>query len=273
MRSFSLRFAPIALKLGLTMFALIAAGCASATVTPEQAAAPVKTSRPRTVYVLNFAVVAEDVKESHGVISQTKRKFSRTPEEQRQMEIGHSAATELSNQLAKDLRALGFNVEEQIGEVPATGDVLLVEGQFLNVDEGAATRRVMVGFGVGKSTLDSQVQVYRIAGGSRQKLLEFTAHADSGKLPGTALTMGAGAVVTGGATAAGTAAAGGISGGKAYLGRVNYLADKTADQVNAYLSHYFAEQGWISADKARAEDVNVAPKAGASTTPNNANTL
>ena len=125
--------------------------------------------------------------------------------------------------------------------------MLLVEGQFINVDEGAATRRVVIGFGVGKSTLDSQVQVYRIAGGSRQKLLEFTTHADSGKLPGTALTMGAGAVATGGATVAGTAAAGGISGGKAYLGRVNYLADKTADQVNAYLSHYCAEQGWISA--------------------------
>jgi len=189
------------------------------------------------------------------------------------MEIGHSAATELSNQLAKDLRALGFNVEEQTGEVPVTGDVLLVEGQFINVDEGAATRRVIVGFGVGKSTLDSQVQVYRIAGGSRQKLLEFTTHADSGKLPGTAVTMGAGAVVTGGATAAGTAAAGGISGGKAYLGRVNYLAEKTADQVNAYLSNYFAEQGWISADKARAEDVNIAPGSDGSTKPSSANTL
>ena len=272
MTSFSLCPFSLALTRALMLFALVAAGCASATVTPQQAAAPVKTSRPRTVYVRNFAVVAEDVKESHGIISQGERKFSSTPEEQRQMEIGHSAATELSNQLAKDLRALGFNVEQQIGEVPASGDVLLVEGQFINVDEGAATRRVVIGFGVGKSTLDSQVQVYRIAGGSRQKLLEFTTHADSGKLPGTALTMGAGAVATGGATVAGTAAAGGISGGKAYLGRVNYLADKTADQVNAYLSHYCAEQGWISADKARAEDVNVAPKAGASK-PNDANTL
>jgi hypothetical protein len=189
------------------------------------------------------------------------------------MDIGHSAATELSDQLAKDLRALGFVVEEQTGEVPVTGDVLLVEGQFLNVDEGAATRRVIIGFGVGKSTLDSQVQVYRISGASRQKVLEFTTHADSGKLPGSALMMGAGAVATGGATAAGTAVSGGIAGGKAYLGRVNYLADKTADQVNAYLSHYFAEQGWISADKAQGEDVNIAPKSTDAPKPNTGNTL
>ena len=118
MTSFSLCPFSLALTRALMLFALVAAGCASATVTPQQAAAPVKTSRPRTVYVRNFAVVAEDVKESHGIISQGERKFSSTPEEQRQMEIGHSAATELSNQLAKDLRALGFNVEQQIGEVP-----------------------------------------------------------------------------------------------------------------------------------------------------------
>ena len=148
----------------------------------------------------------------------------------------------------------------------------LIEGQFINVDEGAAGRRIMIGFGVGKSTLDAQVQVYRVSRSGRQKLLEFTTHADSGKLPGTALMMGAGAVATGGVTAAGAAASGGIAGGKAYLGSVGYLSDKTADQVNAYLAHYFAEQGWISPDKAQAQEVNIAPNRGAAT-PNAANTL
>jgi hypothetical protein len=262
MTSFSLRRATLARKPVLMLLALVAAGCAGATVTPQQVAAPVPPSRPRVIYVRNFAVVAEDVKESHGLISQTERKFSGTPEEERQMEIGHAAANELSSQLAKDLRALGFDVEQQIGAAPVTGDVLLVEGQFINVDEGAATRRVVIGFGVGKATLDTQVQVYRISGESRQKVLEFTTHADSGKVPGTALTMGASAFATGGVTVAGGAAAGGVSGGKAYLGRVSYLSDKTADQVNTYLSHYFAEQGWISADKS-----------GVSTMPNQAKTF
>jgi hypothetical protein len=259
-------------KRGLLFLTCLAAGCASASVTPQQTAEPAKPSRPQIIYVRNFAVVAEDVKESHGTISQTERKFSSTSQEQREMDIGHSAAKELSDQLAKDLQALGFTVQEQTGELPANGDVLLVEGQFISVDEGAAGRRVMIGFGVGQSTLDSQVQVYRVSDGSRQKLLEFTTHADSGKLPGTALLMGAGAVATGGVTAAGAAASGGIAGGKVYLGRVDYLADKTADQVNAYMSHYFAEQGWISPDKAQAQDVNIAAKPGA-TTPNSANTL
>ena len=243
---------------GLMLLVILAAGCASATVTPERVAAPVKPSRPQFIYVRNFAVVPEDVKESHGLISQAERKFSSTPQQQRELEIGHAAAKELSDRLAKDLRSLGFPVEEQTGEVPPKGDVLLVEGQFLKIDQGAATRRVIIGFGVGKSTLDTQVRVYRISGKSRQKVLEFTTHADSGKLPGTALTMGAGAVATGGTSLAGEAAAGGVAGGKAYLGRVNYLADKTADQVKAYLSHYFAEQGWISPEMARAEDVNSA---------------
>jgi hypothetical protein len=95
------------------------------------------------------------------------------------------------------------------------------------------------------------VQVYRIVGGDRQYLMEFTTHADSGKLPGTALMVGAGALATGGATVAGAAASGAVAGGKIYLGRVDYLADKTADQATAHLSQYFAKQGWISADKAQ----------------------
>jgi hypothetical protein len=240
--------------------AVVVAGCASASVTPEKVATPSRPGPPQQIVVRNFATVAEDVKESHGVISQTERKFSNTPEEQRQMDIAHAAAQELSDQLVKDLKALGFTNVVEEGQASVGSDALVIEGQFINVDEGAATRRIIVGFGVGKSTVDTQVQVYRVSGGSRQKVLEFTTHSDSGKLPGTALTMGAGAVATGGATAAGATAASGVSGAKAYLGRVTYLAHKTADQVNAYLSHYFAEQGWISADKAQGQDVNLAPK-------------
>jgi hypothetical protein len=261
------------IKRGLLLISIIAAGCASASITPQQTAEPAKPLRPQMIYVRNFAVVAEDVKESHGTISQTERKFSSTTDRQREMDIGHSAAKELSDQLTKDLQALGFTVQEQTGELAPGGDVLLVEGQFISVDEGAAGRRVMIGFGVGQSTLDTQVQVYRVSNGSRQKLLEFTTHADSGKLPGTGLLMGASAVATGGVTAAGAAVSGGIAGGKVYLGRVDYLSDKTADQVNAYLSHYFAEQGWISPDKAQAQTVNIAPEPAAAATPNSSNTL
>jgi hypothetical protein len=245
------------LSAGWFLLATAAVGCATAAVTPKTAAAPEKLSRPQLVYVRNFAVVADDIKESHGFVSETQREFSSTSDQQRELEIGHAAAKALSDRLAKDLRALGFEVEEQTGGLPASGDFLLVEGQFMKVDEGAAVRRVVVGFGVGKSTMDTQVHVYRISDGTRQEVLTFETHADSGRLPGSALLMGASAAATGGVTLAGGAAAGGIAGGKAYLGRVNYLSDLTADQVNAYLSRYFAQQDWISADQAR--KVKIAP--------------
>ena len=256
-RSYS-RITSIAiLRTGWFLLAAVAVGCATAAVVPDEVAVPAKPERPQAIYVRNFAVVAEDVKESHGFVSETQREFSSTSDQQRELEIGHSAAKALSDRLAKDLRALGFQVEEQTGGPPATGDFLLVEGQFINVDEGAAVRRVVVGFGVGKSTMATQVHVYRVSDGTRQEVLTFETRADSGKLPGSALLMGASAAATGGVTLAGGAAAGGIAGGKAYLGRVNYLSSLTADQVNAYLSHYFAQQDWISADQAR--KVKIAP--------------
>ena len=238
------------------MLAVIVGGCASAKVQPETVTDTAIQTRPQLIYVQNFAVVADDVKESHGVVSETERKFSNTPDQERELAIGHSAADEISDRLTKNLRSLGFNVEVQKGDIPRNSDVLVIDGQFLKVDEGAAVRRVVVGFGVGKSTMETQVNVSRITDGSRQPVMTFTTTADSGKLPGSALLMGAGAAATGGVTIAGGAAASGIAGGKAYLGRVNYLSDKTADQVSAYLSHYFAAQGWISPDQARA--VNLA---------------
>jgi hypothetical protein len=89
--------------------------------------------------------------------------------------------------------------------------------------------------------------------------MQFTTHADSGKMPGAAVTMGAGAAAQGGATAGMAVANAGLAGGKMYTSQTEYLSDKTADQVVAYLSQYFAQQGWISPDQVQKAKVSDAP--------------
>ena len=219
-------------------------GCATATVTPVTAFEPAKQSKPTLIVVSDFSVSPSEVKQSHGVISKTERKLSKSSDEENETEIGQATAKELSSRLVHDLQQKGLRAEPQAKDPPNQDDFLLIAGHFTSIDQGAALQRVMIGFGAGKSSLDTNVIVYRVSSGVQRELLAFTTHADSGKIPGTALMLGAGAAATGGVGLIGAAAAGAAVGGKVLLSRVNYLADKTADQVNRYLMDYFAYQHW-----------------------------
>jgi hypothetical protein len=166
-------------------------------------------------------------------------------------QIGHETAQDLSDALVKKLTALGFNAEQLPRGTPAPDGALVVDGKFLNVDEGNRLRRLVIGFGAGASKLDTDVNVYQVSNGAPTQLLDFTTHAESSKMPGAAVTMGAGAAAQGGATVAAGAASAGIAGVKTYRSTVGFLADSTAKQIVAYFSQYAAGQGWISQDQAQ----------------------
>jgi len=82
-------------------------------------------------------------------------------------------------------------------------------------------------------------------------LLDFTIQSDSGKLPGAATTLPAGAAIQGGVTA-GVIAGGAIGTGyEAYRTDVAQMARAAAEQSVRYLSEFFAKQGWIRADQVK----------------------
>jgi len=147
------------------------------------------------------------------------------------------------------LKPLGFVVERVGRDTKAGGTDLLIDGQFMTVDEGNPLRRLVVGFGDGASTVESRAQVYQ--GPDARKLLDFTTQSDSGKMPGAAATMGAGAVAAGGVSAGMVVANAAVSGVKTYKSNVARMAAESGDQVARYLSEFFAKQGWIRADQVR----------------------
>ena len=236
-------------------------GCAGASVTPGSTTPPPATAaaRPARIVVDDFAFSASQVSENSAIGARLMNSLSSTPAEQRQENLGNQAADTLASEIAKQLEELGFTVVRgRSSTQPANGD-LVIDGKFLNLDEGNRLRRLMIGFGAGASKLDTQVNVFTVAGAERQPLMQFTTHADSGKMPGAAVTMGAGAAAQGGATVGMTAANAGLAGGKIYTSQLDYLSDKTADQVVAYLSQYFAQQGWISHGQERKVKLSDAP--------------
>ena len=80
--------------------------------------------------------------------------------------------------------------------------------------------------------------MFRVVNGEKAEVLAFTTHADSGKMPGLAASMGLGELVLGPITAITAIEDAASSGQKIYSSQIEYLAGETSDQVARYLSQY-----------------------------------
>ncbi len=202
--------------------------------------------RPNRIFVYDFAVSEQEVKEYQGIMRQQPNIKNAS---ERERLLAKEVKDALGEEVVDGLKSLGFIVERVDRGAKATGRDLLIDGQFLTVDEGNPLRRLVVGFGTGASTVQTQVQVYQ--GPEARKLVEFTTQADSGKLPGAAPSLAAGAAAQGGVTAGMVVANAAVSGVKTYKSDVARMAAASGDQAVRYLSEFFAKQGWIRADQVR----------------------
>ncbi|HVM97165.1 MAG TPA: DUF4410 domain-containing protein [Candidatus Acidoferrales bacterium] len=230
---------------GLLTVASLSA-CARTTVRPGMYTQPNTLTRPQRVLVYPFAVSESEVKENQSMLSHAWNGASGTTELERAQEIGHQAAQAYAEDLVAGIKDLGMAARINQRGDPVPSESLMVVGKFLNVDEGNRLRRLVIGFGAGGSQLDAQVGVYYVQGGNFQKLVEFSTHADSGQMPGAAVTLGAGAAAQGGVTAGAAVANAGVAGVKVYRSDMEQMAGRSAEQAAAYLSEYFAKQGWIA---------------------------
>ncbi|HYA30856.1 MAG TPA: DUF4410 domain-containing protein [Acidobacteriota bacterium] len=225
---------------------LLLAGCGQTGVRPRAISEATNLPRPSRLLVYDFAVSESEVKEYQGIMRQ--QPTIKDPAE-RQRILAHDVQEAVASELIDGLHGLGFTVERVARGTLPTGNDLLIDGQFIDVNEGDRLHRVVLGFGSGASRVDTQVQVYQ--GEERRKILAFETHSDSGQLPGAAPMLGAGAVAQGGVTAGAVVANAAMTGAKVYKSDVERMSANSADQVARYLSEFFAKQGWIRADQVR----------------------
>ena len=228
----------------LSLFALTACG---QTGIRKPTLAELKTlPRPSRILLYDFAASEREVTAYQGIMrQQTVLKDSA----ERERLLAKEVKDALAEEVVAGLRALGFTVERVNRGTIAAGNDLLIAGQFLAIDEGNPLRRLVIGFGSGNSMVESRVQLYQ--GAEARKLLEFTTHSDSGRLPGAAPTIGGGAVVQGGLTTGMVVLNAATSGIKMYNSGVARMAAASGDQVVRYLSEFFGAQGWIRPDQVR----------------------
>ena len=244
----------VAQILAIILSAVCIGACARTVVRPETEMLNFRLPRPQQILVYDFAVTEAEATENREPIKKKVNETSGTSGGEREQEMGRQVAKALAEELVRGLRDLGFAVERKPRGTPIGSHQLLIDGMFLDVDEGNRLKRLVIGFGVGASKVDTEVHVRY--GAEHRKLLDFNTHADSGKMPGAAATMGAGTVVQGGVTAGMAATGAGVGAVKEYHSEVERMSGHSADQAVAYLSAFFAKQGWIRPDQVKRATVD-----------------
>jgi hypothetical protein len=172
--------------------------------------------------------------------------MSNEDESAQQKNIARDTAHNICVQVAASLSQKGYRSVCQERGIPVVGsNVIVVDGEVTNISEGNRLRRLVIGFGVGASALDSTVNVFQKTAEGTLQILDFTTHADSGKMPGAAL-MGPAGAAAGGSAVAVVGANAAVGGVKTYASSTGFLVDKTVDQVVQTLTRYYAQQGWAS---------------------------
>lgn len=223
---------------------LVLAGCASAAVTQQTQQQPTDFDRPSQIVVYPFAANGSDVTLNQSIVQKAYRAATSNNGDADQLQIAHDTAQAICQQIVSDLTAKSYNaVCVQRGTNVAGGNILVIDGALTEISEGNRLRRLVVGFGAGSSTLDSNVSMYQRVGGSSHQVLAFSTHADSGKMPGAAVMAPVGLAAGGGAAAVvGVNAA--VGGAKTYSSSTSSLAKKTSDQIVKAVTDYSAQAGW-----------------------------
>lgn len=220
--------------------AAFALACASTRVEQTRRASA-SLPEPDRILVRNFAVTLGEVSLDSGLGPTIARDAQGEVAGDEQVKLGRSASNALAEELVAKLRAAGLPAERSSGRVSLTPTTLVIAGKFLTLDEGNQTMRTLVGFGAGASHVTTRVQAWM----DGQLVAEAETAAASGKKPGAAVTLGAGAVAGTAATAA-VIAAGTTAASELLLTSVEADAKRTAGEIADRIIRAYRERGWLA---------------------------
>lgn len=220
-------------------------GCATTKVTDSQQYGS-QLPKPQRIVVYPFAASAGqvDLDMSPTVVASWKLKGLSGLDERE--DVARQVSDALADSLVEKIQKMGLPAERWTGQ-PVTGDVptLAVTGHFLAIDEGNRLERVTIGLGAGRSDVRTEVLVTEVTPNGTRSVDEFEIQAQSGRKPGAAETLGAGAAAGTLATAAVVTAAT-AAGSEAFGADVDADAHRTAEKIAKMLQDFFADQGWVS---------------------------
>jgi Domain of unknown function (DUF4410) len=164
------------------------------------------TPPPRVMYVTDFSVDDGAIKAPSGLVSNVHEAVTgivqdrphilggggilgrrATPDTPTADEVVNTLAASLTDSLNQQNLGIPVYRIPPGGPLPSSGWV--IKGRFISVDPGNRAERAVVGFGTGEATTEVLVEVDRLASDTGAPVLQFGTGADSGKMPGAAVTM------------------------------------------------------------------------------------
>ena len=147
--------------LALLIVACITISCASTEVTSHKRyALGEKLQKPNRIIVYNFTATPDDIP-AGAPISGYYRKRAK-PQTAEQIRVGRELGNIVAKELVKEIRKMGMPAEYAgIGPAPGIGD-LLIKGEFVSVEAGSKSKRMLIGFGAGAGKLMTHVLRYQI---------------------------------------------------------------------------------------------------------------
>jgi hypothetical protein len=202
-------------------------------------------AKPQVVLVSDFDVPPNAVRLDSGFAAKLKRSMKGANDQAVRSEVARRVSATVAETVVAKLRAAGLDALPGNRSLAIEGQTtLVVGGNVRRVDEGNRTRRNVIGFGAGQSSVAIDVQVAHLAGGDSKNVLAFTAEAESSRRPGAIATAPVGAAA--GAAASVASSAAGLASEKLSAdveAQARTLGNTIADRVIAFA----AEHGWVRA--------------------------
>jgi hypothetical protein len=218
----------------------LAAGCARARLQNVQAERTATVPRPARVVVFDFDTGAADVR-----VGRSPRRTARQAVGLYVTEsdvLAKAVADALANRLVEDIRGLGLSAERAADAVPPGPDDLVIQGQFIRVNEGSQVKRFVIGLGVGATELRTQVELFHVTPGGWQPVKQFDTVAQGSRFPGAAFFVAGGAAA--GTVATSAMITSGVGVVREVFASIDADARRTSEQITKALSELAAAQRW-----------------------------
>jgi hypothetical protein len=166
---------------------LVVAGCASTEVTSRQQLATGPLPRPGNILVYDFVATPSDVPSDSTLAGQYSEHT--TPQSAEEIAAGRKIGSEIATKLVERIRAMGMPATVASPYTRREINDLVIRGYLISVDEGSATKRILVGFGSGASELKTAVEGFQVTPQGLRKLGGGDVSSGGSKTPGAALGL------------------------------------------------------------------------------------
>jgi hypothetical protein len=152
------------------------------------------TAKPAMVYVADFALDVESgSKKSKGLlparqkikdtVNRTGVTGKETPEER-----AKKIVDAMADSIVKELNDKNIKARRLFSQPPPFTDCLLLEGEFMDFDEGERMKRAIIGFGSGSSEMQVRMMFSEIMDGKTSLLIDTATDGKKSRMPGAVLT-------------------------------------------------------------------------------------